>query len=672
MKKAYKKKLPKYWLGTRMPTSLGYQPNQGIGGAKFSSERGESLEPELKAAKANIIPNALNKFSQSILPNINTFYSTSKNGGLSTTVPLTTAAAANAATNAAGSIVAPASTGNLAGGLSTTFGTGTTKYATSVLDNSANIGTSAAAETGKIAGESVSKSGLNAAGKALAAVGALYGIGQGVSDWIHQGEHRSASDMKNALTTNTYTTDYGNSYKELAGFNADVERDYEKTQRINKNINNTVNGVGTALSTAAALGAASGVGIPAALAIGGLYGLTSWALGFGDNSDEIEQQIKETQDYMAMYNRQQKSAADSADIRQGFYNRDKAGTGQANKGKKPVFGRGGKENARVSNGELIGNLEEGWEERVPGKPNNKDTKYANLASSDYVIKNSLVPYVMATGDRVGALIMQDIENRNKKEFKEAPMKAKNGKLPKFAIGTLGEYLTTAAPHLGALFNNWEEYNRIRNSDRTAPRAEILDYGANDAISRIRSNKLSSRPYINAINEELGRQRWGIQRMPGIGLGGRMVAMDSANRGAFDAIRNTMMDIDKQNIALDNTANEMQYKNAVVNRQLANDNFWRNWAAKQQINQAYESYLQQNAKNRYTIGAGLVSDLTGINRAKEAQALKNKMLGIYQTQADLDTNRWIAEEADRRSARQTQASLNPAMMAWNLAKLYGGL
>ena len=64
MKKKNKKKLPGYWLGTRKPTSLGYQPNYGIGNAQFTSVEGEDLTPEANAARRNIIPSALGKISQ--------------------------------------------------------------------------------------------------------------------------------------------------------------------------------------------------------------------------------------------------------------------------------------------------------------------------------------------------------------------------------------------------------------------------------------------------------------------------------------------------------------------------------------------------------------------------------------------------------------------------------
>lgn len=55
--KKNKKKLPRFYLGTR----LGYQPNYGIGNYQFSSDPGESIEPETNAIKRNIVPSALNK-----------------------------------------------------------------------------------------------------------------------------------------------------------------------------------------------------------------------------------------------------------------------------------------------------------------------------------------------------------------------------------------------------------------------------------------------------------------------------------------------------------------------------------------------------------------------------------------------------------------------------------
>ena len=93
------------------------------------------------------------------------------------------------------------------------------------------------------------------------------------------------------------------------------------------------------------------------------------------------------------------------------------------------------------NGELIGNFEDGYVSRVPGTPNNKDTKLAALRPSDFVISNKfgLSDYAATTGDIEGALNMQDIL------MKQYKNKYKNGKSPGFKLG-LGDYALSTLPH----------------------------------------------------------------------------------------------------------------------------------------------------------------------------------------------------------------------------------
>lgn len=620
MKKAYKKKLPKYWLGTRMPTSLGYQPNQGIGGAKFSSERGESLEPELKAAKANVIPNALNKFSWSILPTINTFYAPNGGGLSSRTTPTTAATTASAVANTA----LNSQWGQIGAQMAQQGGNSSAGIAGRAIQNVADKG-------GFTAGETAAKTATSGIGKALSALGVVQGVGQGVSDWIHQGDHRSARDMVNTLTTNTYTSDQGNSYKELAGFNAQAERDYESTQKLSKNVNNTINGVSTALATASLLGASTGVGIPLALALGGLYGLGSWAFGFGDNSDEIEQQIKDTQDYMAMYNRQQKSAADSADVRQGFYSRDKAGNPTAALGKAPVFSGDGKtnekQNAWGSPGETI-MKKDGRSFVLPGssfkngKPNTDDNIRIHTESTDTIFSNfGASQYYQATGDYNGALALDEmhremVNNKNNKNKK-----------PGFALGTPG-YLMMALPHIGGLMQNIAQLNRIKYSDRRGPQEEIADYGARQAAARVRANKIDSRPYLNIVDDLLGKHLWNIQRTPGIGMGGRMVMMDSAHRNAAKQKMDALMSINEKNIAYDNAANEMDYKTATHDMDLAHDRFWRTHAANQQINGAYETNRAMYNYNAYKMAAAAAKAYLDGRMFDQSQNYYDSMQDLY--------------------------------------------
>jgi hypothetical protein len=135
-------------------------------------------------------------------------------------------------------------------------------------------------------------------------------------------------------------------------------------------------------------------------------------------------------------------------------------------GKKPVYGPEGvtnkKATAKVSNGEVIGNFEDGYVSRVPGEKNNKDTKFANLKSSDFVISNKfgLSDYAAATGDYVGALKMQDmLMKQYKKNYK-------CGKMPKLVNGW-GDYALSTLPHLGSVLSNIYQYNRIKNAEEYA-------------------------------------------------------------------------------------------------------------------------------------------------------------------------------------------------------------
>ena len=61
MKKNRKKKLPRYWLGTRLPASLGYQKAKDAGNVSYSTTPGEDFTPEANAARANILPSAINR-----------------------------------------------------------------------------------------------------------------------------------------------------------------------------------------------------------------------------------------------------------------------------------------------------------------------------------------------------------------------------------------------------------------------------------------------------------------------------------------------------------------------------------------------------------------------------------------------------------------------------------
>lgn len=201
-----------------------------------------------------------------------------------------------------------------------------------------------------------------------------------------------------------------------------------------------------------------GLGIGTALGLGGML------FGLGDNSEDIEREATRLMDSTARSDKQNRVLAFNQDTRDAFANRGAVG------GKSPVYGREGKANCMLSSGELYGNLKEGWIKQVPGKPNNKDTKYGRLYKDDYVIRNSLVPYVLATGDVIGALEIQDMDIRDKDGFMTSSRydMAKCGKMPKYALGTTGEYGLAVLPHFGEFFQALASENRARKANTYVP------------------------------------------------------------------------------------------------------------------------------------------------------------------------------------------------------------
>lgn len=620
-----KKKLPKYWLGTRKPTSLGYQPNYGIGNAQFTSVQGEDLMPEVNAAKRNILPGALNKLQKSATSVVNMLQNTVKS-----TVPVVSSGV-NVGAQMASNLPKIEATNLGANGIRL-LGDGSKMEAT-VLGAS-GAAPQMAEDVGSAAGSVAGTTGrnvLNTAGKVAGALGAVYGLADMTSQLLHQGDHRSIGQMRNTLATNTYTTAGGNQYTEYSGINANAERQYEDAQRKAKQLNFGISAMGTGASIGGLIGSSvpflgTAIGAGAGALLGGIASL----FGFGDNSDEIEEQMRTLANTTSMQNRQSRSVAENQDIKDQFYSR----SGAAN-GKRPVWTAAGLKNkkatAKVSNGEVIGNFEDGYVSRVPGEKNNKDTKLAALKNSDFVISNKfgLSDYAAQTGDYVGALNMQDIL------MKQYKNKYKCGKLPKYDWGTLGDYALATLPHLGSYLSNLAQYNRAKTASTYVPQMEIENPQTAAAINQVMSDMIDPREYLNQSNKAYRQALWNIQRNPGLGLGGRMVAADSLNRAKFAQDAETRMKIDQANRSQRNIGAQMR---DVMGRDILGkryDQFWRRHQAAQQANAARENWLAQYNQNMIMAGINGAADLLKMNQFNKSQAYQNKMLDIYQQQVDID-------------------------------------
>lgn len=608
MKKNRKKRLPKYWLGTRMPASLGYQPNQGAGNVSYSTTKGEDFTAEANASRANILPSAFNRLQQSTTPLLNMFQNTTKATAPGATVALT--GVARAAARRAGESVAQFVPDALPG----------------AAPGSMSAGASSTGSAAGSAGATATRTALNAAGKALGIVGAAYGAANMAMDFAHNQDHRTAADMWNTVNTSTYTTDKGNTYNTYSAPNLQAELDYASSQKTSRNLNNTINAAGTGAAIGSVI--APGIGTIIGGAAGALYGLGSWLFGFGDTYEDVVNEYKKTQDVAALKSLQSEASAKNKDVRQGFYERSNDTKAGAAKGKAPVYTPEGPSNkkatAKVSNGEVIGNFEDGYVSRVPGEKNNKDTKYANLKNSDFVISNKfgLSDYAAATGDYVGALKMQDML------MKQYRNKAKNGKLPKCVNGW-GDYALSTLPHLGSVLTNLSQYHRVKNAEEYAPTITTEAPAAQNAINQMMAERIDPRQYLNRTLLNYNQAAWNARRTPGMGLGGRMVMLDSLARAKQAQDADTMLKIDEANRAQRNKGYEARIN---LDRFLAEQNTknaWMQHAYRQQAHGQKETWLAQYLKN---MDQGLINaagDALRTSQFHQAQDIKNRELNIWE-------------------------------------------
>lgn len=620
MKKNRKKRLPKYWLGTRMPASLGYQPNQGAGNVSYSTTRGEDFTAEANASRANILPSAFNRLQQSTTPLLNMFQNTVKSAASGATALGSTASAMAAANSiAAGGVGA-----RLAAG-------GTADYMGSMFAGTPAATSSTGSAAGS-AGATATRTALNAAGKALGIVGATYGAANMAMDFIHNQDHRTAADMWDTVNTSTYTTDKGNTYNTYSAPNLQAELDYASSQKTSRNLNNTINAAGTGAAIGSVI--APGIGTLIGGAAGALYGLGSWLFGFGDTYEDVVNEYKKTQDVAALKSLQSEASAKNKDVRQGFYERSNDTKAGAAKGKAPVYTPEGPSNkkatAKVSNGEVIGNFEDGYVSRVPGEKNNKDTKYANLKNSDFVISNKfgLSDYAAATGDYVGALKMQDML------MKQYRNKAKNGKLPKCVNGW-GDYALSTLPHLGSVLTNLSQYHRVKNAEEYAPTITTEAPAAQNAINQMMAERIDPRQYLNRTLLNYNQAAWNARRTPGMGLGGRMVMLDSLARAKQAQDADTMLRIDEANRAQRNKGYEARIN---LDRFLAEQNTknaWMQHAYRQQAHGQKETWLAQYLKNMDQGLINAASDALRTSQYHQAMANQQRELDIWEQKVNAD-------------------------------------
>lgn len=614
-----KKKLPRYWLGTRKPTGLGYQPNRGIGDTTFNTQKGIPVQDAADTLHKNQFYTGFNKFVAAAQNPVHMLQNMK-------TVPVITQIGAQAANQAAANF----GTSTLQGGGSNIGSLSNT------IGNINKLGLE-----NKLAGGSVqtgTKTAMSPMGIATGALGTIYGTGALISDISHAGDTISQSQIRDSAATNTVTTAGGNTYTERGGIDSKGIMDYEHEMAKSKKIGLTADTMGLGASVgglAASLGLMGSVGGPLGTAIGAGVGLLAGGvaslLGFGDNEEEVEQMMRDQEDVFAMQNRQSRATALDKDTKAEFYDR-------AADGKRPVWTPAGligkKATARVSNGEVVGNFEEGIATRIPGQKNNKDTKLAALKDGDFVISNKygLSDYAAATGDYAGALNLQEMlmGMRNSKGYK-------CGKLPGFKFGW--DSALSMLPHVMSFMTNQSQYNRAKNADTYAPDTYVDNAEGVKAVNELAQLRYDATPYYREAQRGLNQANWDARRQVGLGIGGRAIAQN-AN---FNAYLNGLTKINAtENEA--NTGYRTAYANALAqlgarNQEARINSNIHKHGWQQQANAAKENWMAQYLKNRDTSFLNGVAEWLKQGQYKDSLAAQNRMLNIYERQADLDERKY---------------------------------
>lgn len=205
---------------------------------------------------------------------------------------------------------------------------------------------------------------------------------------------------------------------------------------------------------------------------------------------------------------------------------------------KPTFSAFGpiniKPNAKVSSGEEIVNADTGSAYRIPGKKNNKDTEYAYLNPGDMVVtnKDGLSDYYAMTGDYEGTREML----KNRLEM------AKNGRLPKFDNGWLGNAITSGIGALGGL-SQWLEAKNSTPKKTNSYRSNEYDLASLDILSKLGVNPY---PIMQEVRNAEARSNRAIDMSGGLTTGQRTLQRLASTTNTQRAIANALANIQIQN------------------------------------------------------------------------------------------------------------------------------
>lgn len=700
-KKKINRKLPRYDLGTMKRLPLGYQQASGNGYASTSVEQGQSIQPEINAMRANRTPMAIGQMTQSFQYPMQMLQ---KNLGTIGTVGASTVSQLGAGTSlgtslAANSTNAAAQIGNLGA----QFGTGTTQHATSFFSDAFGSAIEPTAGSSSAGSTAAAGAGASTLGMVAGGLGTLYGGWNMFNQFADANRHRSAADMQRTLNKYTFTTPGGNQYTEYGGVNAGDELSYEREAGHQKRTAQLINTAGTGASIG---GLVASTGVLAGTKLGGALG--SWAgpvgvgvgallgagigelinlFGFGDNEEEVKEQIRRENDAIAMQNMQNRAVGKSRDLEaqaalgKPAYGKMKGGNKHGEKiellqgpngptiGKASSMGQPGEPmyDASTMRGSIIQGKGNQDTEPLSVKQNDataifsKKLGFADIAAPIVEQQNKLHDIIAnAKGNskqqQFQKMMAEKALQKNHEELlalsevqnivRDDTMKIKKyncGKMPKFSLGSkIADYSSAVLPHFWGFMTNLAQKNRDKYADSYVPEMEISNPEAIKAYNQVMSDMIDPTQYLNMSQRNYNQAAWNARRAVNAGYGGRMLMLDSLYRGKQQQDAETLMKINEMNRAQRNMGANLLNQYGTDKLAKRYDQFWKRFGIKQQQNAARDYALRTDDLNMYKMWAGAADAYDAVNKYHQAYDIQNKQIGIWQQQANADTMRAIAD------------------------------
>ena len=304
-------------------------------------------------------------------------------------------------------------------------------------------------------------------------------------------------------------------------------------------------------------------------------------------------------------------------------------------------------NAKVSKGEVIyktdmfGNVMAA--DRVPGKPDNKDTEYAflgnNYEAGVATNKNHASDYAA-----IGRFDIAEQITRDNNLYQ-----AKNGKMPKFAEGYWGNFI----PHAIGAAASLDQILNASLEKPYKPNTYVSNPYELNALSTLAGLRVNPYPIMQQIRGAESRTNRAIDRSGGLSIGQRNLSRLSALNGTQQNIGNVLSSIQQQNNTYLGNYAQMALNAGNANRQ-----------ARQQANQFdLDYYSKAHAARQQGQQMGIRNLIDQVqsyyaNDFKRRQF--NDTMGLYRQQLSLDQQRLIHDmELDKkRNDEIAKKQINP--------------